>query len=35
MAADTDQAPPADPPRRRSVGTVVWAVFATIVIVAG
>jgi putative tricarboxylic transport membrane protein len=35
MAASTEQAPPADPPRRRSVGTVVWAVLAAIVIVAG
>jgi putative tricarboxylic transport membrane protein len=35
MAADTEQAPPADPPRRRSVGTIAWAVFATVVIVAG
>jgi putative tricarboxylic transport membrane protein len=35
MAADTEQAPPADPPRRRSAGTIAWAVFATVVIVAG
>lgn len=35
MASATQQAPPTDPPRRRPWTTVAWAVFATVVVVAG